>query len=144
MVRTFKWKHTSTLMILYFIKIQWQEKVCETFGIVLFEVKDIDKHNESKIITPNSYLSCLYWTHSFNMQNGSGKSRWTLRINYWLTQSVLFCKLLACSNVFFSKQWLPSWCPAVDTRLVQCLMYCRLMNRDVSQFQWCLQIFGCH
>ena len=56
--------------------------------------------------------------------------------------NVLICKLQLCSNVIFSKQWLPSWCPVVGTLLVQCFKHCWLMNGDVSQFQWCLQIFG--
>lgn len=49
--------------------------------------------------------------------------------------TVLFGKLQVRSNDFDGEQRLPPWCSAMDILPVQRLMYGRLMNREVCQFQ---------
>lgn len=58
--------------------------------------------------------------------------------------NLLFRRFLVGSNVLCSKEGLLSGCPTIHTLLVQCFTYCRLVNTDVSQFQWWFQIFGGH
>ena len=81
------------------------------------------------------------WSKQFNLSLICPQN--ILPVPLW-SVNVLFRKLQACSNVLFSKQRLPSWCSAIDTLLVQGFTDCRLMNTDVSLYQWRLQIFGCH
>ena len=67
----------------------------------------------------------------------------TTGLMIWCWQAVAFWHF-SFFFFFFCNWWdLPPWCSVTDTLPVEWLAYGRLMNRNVCQFQWCLQAFSC-
>lgn len=54
---------------------------------------------------------------------------WSSRIQCWLFANF-------SHTVMFSSSYFLSWCPAINTLLVQCFTYCGLITTNVGHFQW--------